>query len=101
MMKEGHLFTALNHERIVGGAIIFVDKGVMYIGRIFVDPSEFKKGYGIAIMKQLESLYPDVLRWKLETPVWSIRTNRFYTKLGYTEMRRDDESVYYQKDSNS
>lgn len=97
MMKEGHLFTALDHDKIIGGAIIFTDKSTMYIGRIFVDPSEFKKGYGIEIMEQLENLYPDISCWQLDTPVWNIRTNSFYTKLGYIEMKRDEESVYYQK----
>ena len=28
---------------------------------------------------------------------WNERTNRFYKKCGYTEIGRDDESVYYEK----
>lgn len=35
--------------------------------------------------------------FRLETPVWNIRTNSFYPKCGYKEMYRDKESVYYQK----
>lgn len=100
MMREGHLFTALEHDKIVGGAILFRDKAnrsLMYIGRIFVDPSEFKKGYGIAIMEQIETLNSDISVWKLDTPIWNIRTNRFYKKLGYVETGRDDEFVYYEK----
>ena len=30
-------------------------------------------------------------------PIWNERTNRFYKKCGYTEIGRDDESVYYEK----
>ncbi len=100
MMKEGHLFTAVDNDKIVGGAIIFLDANnasIMYIGRIFVNPSYFKKGYGIAIMEQIENLYPNISIWELDTPVWNIRTNRFYKRIGYKEIKRDNEFVYYRK----
>ena len=32
------------------------------------------------------------------TPLWNGRTNAFYTKLGYHEVKRDKEFVYYQKE---
>lgn len=98
MMKENHLFTAFHNDRIVGGIIIFMDNpSFMYIGRIFVDPSEFRKGYGIAIMKEIERMYPDVSTWMLDTPIWNIRTNNFYKKLGYYEKKRENGNILYQK----
>ena len=33
----------------------------------------------------------------LDTPVWNIRTNAFYEKLGYKKIKQDDEFVYYSK----
>ena len=69
----------------------------MYIGRIFVDPSEFRKGYGIAIMEEIEKIYPDVSTWMLDTPMWNVRTNSFYKKLGYCEKKREHGTVYYEK----
>lgn len=33
----------------------------------------------------------------LDTPLWNVRTNRFYQKLGYKEHKRDDEFAYYVK----
>lgn len=104
MMKEEHLFTAFHNDKIVGGIIIFVDENTpsfMYIGRIFVDPSEFRKGYGIAIMEEIERMYPDVSTWMLDTPMWNIRTNSFYKKLGYYEKNRKNGEVFYQKDRES
>ncbi|MCI8717619.1 MAG: GNAT family N-acetyltransferase [Lachnospiraceae bacterium] len=100
MMKEGHLFTAFQNDKIVGGIIIFLDENnswFMYIGRIFVDPSEFRKGYGIAIMEEIEKIYPDVSTWMLDTPMWNVRTNSFYKKLGYCEKKREHGTVYYEK----
>ncbi|WP_196809783.1 dTDP-4-dehydrorhamnose 3,5-epimerase family protein [Butyrivibrio sp. MB2005] len=33
----------------------------------------------------------------LDTPIWNVRTNAFYTKLGYVEVSRDNEFIYYIK----
>jgi hypothetical protein len=49
-------------------------------------------------MENIEKMFPNITTWHLETPVWNIRTNSFYKKLGYLEMYRDKESVYYQKE---
>ncbi len=82
---------------IVGGAVLFPKEAELNIGRIFVAPELFRKGYGIFIMQQIEVMFPDVKVFTLDTPVWNIRTNAFYRKLGYTEIRRDGDFVYYEK----
>ena len=98
MMECGNLYTAIDQNTIIGGAVLFpnAEQKELYIGRIFIDPVHFQKGYGITIMEQIERIHPGFL-CKLDTPVWNIRTNRFYTKLGYQETGRDEETVYYQK----
>ena len=98
MMDSGNLYAAICEDKMIGGAILFPNAGQkgLYIGRIFVDPVYFRKGYGIAIMEQIAMMYSGYL-CKLDTPVWNIRTNRFYTKLGYQETGRDEETAYYQK----
>ena len=102
MKNEGHLLQAVIAGEIVGGAILFVDKDgeTLYIGRIFIDPVHYRKGYGISLMKLVEAFYPGVKKIKLDTPLWNVRTNAFYTKLGYCEVGRDDEFAYYQKELN-
>ena len=100
MMDQGHLFTALEGEKIVGGAILFGDASApdfLYVGRIFIDPALFRQGYGIRLMELVEDMNPEITVFCLDTPIWNIRTNRFYQKLGYEEIRRDDEMVYYRK----
>ncbi|MDO5519510.1 MAG: GNAT family N-acetyltransferase, partial [bacterium] len=92
MVKEQHLYTAIEDEKIVGGAIIFEEpnkREVTYIGRIFVDPACFRKGYGTQLMILLEKLNPKTRFVKLDTPIWNTRTNAFYKKLGYIEVNRD------------
>ena len=100
MMNEGHLFTAIDKDNIAGGIIVFDDKNnnsIMYVGRIFVDPDFFKRGYGIKIMEQIEAMNPTITEWCLDTPTWNRRTNQFYRKIGYVETSRDAKTVYYQK----
>ena len=100
MQHEGHLLQAVMDEEVVGGAILFLDQNgeTLYVGRIFIDPRHHRKGYGLTLMKMVETYYPGVKRIKLDTPLWNVRTNAFYTKLGYREEKRDEEFAYYQKE---
>ena len=100
MKNEGHLLQAVVDGEIVGGAILFVDKDgeTLYIGRIFIDPVHHRKGYGLSLMKMVEAYYPGIRKIKLDTPLWNVRTNAFYRKLGYREVERDEGFAYYQKE---
>ena len=100
MKNEGHLLQAVIDGEIVGGAILFADKDgeTLYIGRIFIDPVRHRKGYGLSLMNMVEAYYSGIKTIKLDTPLWNVRTNAFYTKLGYREINRDEEFAYYQKE---
>ena len=99
MRDEGYLFQAIVDDAVIGGAILFLseNKESLYVGRIFVDSTHHKKGYGIALMELVEKAYPNVKELNLDTPIWNIRTNSFYKKLGYTELKQEDGFVYYRK----
>lgn len=97
MAKSGHLFKLTENGLILGGAILFRRGGTLNIGRIFIDPQHFRKGYGILMMQEIEALFPDVNVFVLDTPVWNTRTNAFYTRLGYSEVKRNTDFVYYSK----
>ena len=100
MKNEGHLLQAVIDGEIVGGAILFLGKDgeTLYIGRIFIDPVHHRKGYGLSLMKMVENYYSGIKKIKLDTPLWNVRTNAFYAKLGYREVKRDEEFAYYQKE---
>ena len=97
MARTNHLYKLVDNGLIIGGAILFQDGEEMNVGRIFVNPEHFRKGYGIRMMEAIEAQFTDVKVFTLDTPVWNIRTNAFYTKLGYTEVRRDGDFIYYAK----
>ena len=97
MAKSGHLFKLTENGLIIGGAVLFRNGDTLNIGRIFIDPQHFRKGYGILMMQEIEALFPDVKVFVLDTPVWNTRTNAFYTRLGYSEVKRNTDFVYYSK----
>lgn len=97
MAKGKHLYKLVEGGLIVGGAILFPDGDKMNIARIFVAPEHFKKGFGVFIMMEIEEMFQEVKTFVLDTPLWNVRTNQFYQKLGYVEYKRDSEFAYYIK----
>ena len=97
MAEQGHLYKLTEDGLVVGGALLFLEGDVLNVGRIFVAPEHFRKGYGIFMMQEIENMFPGVKEFTLDTPVWNVRTNSLYPKLGYTEVKRDDGFVFYSK----
>ena len=97
MARMNCLYKLVDDYKNVGGALLFLKDDVLNIGRIFINPEHFRKGYGIFMMQQIEAMFPQVKTFSLDTPIWNIRTNAFYQKLGYVEVRRDGDFVYYEK----
>ena len=98
MARMNHLFKLVDGNGVIlGGAILFRQGDTLNVGRIFIDPRHFRKGYGILMMREIEDMFPDVRSFTLDTPVWNTRTNAFYTRLGYSEVKRDTDFVYYSK----
>ena len=98
MLADGRLYTFLGDAgAILGGAILFSEPETLYVGRIFIESTQFRKGFGRQLMAEIEKAFPEAKTVKLDTPVWNVRTNRFYRKCGYLETARDSESVYFEK----
>ena len=97
MARQGHLYKLTDEGLIVGGAILFLKNDVLNIGRIFVAPEHFRKGYGSFMMNEIETMYSEAKEFTLDTPIWNIRTNAFYSKLGYRQIKQDNGLVFYSK----
>ena len=97
MARSNHLYKLVDDGLIIGGAVLFPDNEILNIGRIFIGPENHRKGYGVFMMQEIEALYPSVKEFTLDTPIWNIRTHSFYKKLGYTEVKRDNDFVYFSK----
>ena len=97
MARMNCLYKLVDEHKIVGGALLFLKDDILNVGRIFVSPEHFRKGYGIFMMQQIEESFPEAKVFTLDTPIWNVRTNAFYQKLGYVEVRCDGDFVYYEK----
>lgn len=97
MARGNHLYKLLYNELLIGGAVLFEDGQHLNIGRIFVNPEYFRQGFGEFMMSEIEKAVPNAKELYLDTPVWNVRTNAFYQKLGYVAYRENQEFVYYRK----
>ena len=99
MARMNLLFKLVDENGVIlGGAILFRQGDTLNIGRIFIDPQHFRKGFGILMIQEIEAMFPDVKAFTLDTPAWNTRTNAFYTRLGYSEVKRSADLVYYSKE---
>ncbi len=51
-------------------------------------------------MREIECYFPNAYVIHFDTPVWNVRTNRFYRKCGYKQIGKDIELVCYEKRKN-
>jgi len=78
--------TIIADDTIIGGAFVTGLGKKGEIGAIFIDTPEQHKGYGKQAMLLIEEMYPNVKRWKLETPAESDELHTFYESLGYAKI---------------
>ena len=84
MARMKCLYKLTDNGLIVGGAILFPDGDTLNIGRIFISPEHFHKGYGVFMMQEIEGMFPEAKvnplgEWTGGTDVDTGATNR---KLG-------------------
>lgn len=100
IQKMNILYSIFENGELVGGAIVYPNEknpDWVEIGRIFIDPRYFRKGYGKKAMTDIEKLFPSAKGFNLDTPLWNKRTYSLYTGLGYTEAKRDAYLIYFEK----
>lgn len=81
----------------IGGIIISTKNGRGYIQRMFIDVTYQSKGLGKYVLDYIQTLYPEVEEWELDTPSDNIRTNRFYPKCGFQLFKTKEGFNYYRK----
>ena len=64
----------------------------------FVIAPEFQgRGYGLKTLQLVEQSYPNIKKWFLSTPIFSVGNQHLYEKFGYCEIGRNDEEIEYCK----
>ncbi|MEI2663033.1 GNAT family N-acetyltransferase [Rossellomorea sp. LJF3] len=98
MIRELNYFKILYEGLLVGGLILtVVGKRHGRVDRIFVDPLYQGKGIGTMVMKRMETEYPEVMTWELETSSRQLNNHRFYEKMGYKKIFEAGDEFCYEK----
>lgn len=64
-----------------GGAVVApFEEGAGELELLFLDPSFQSRGVGLRVWQLIEAAYPNILRWRLETPGYSLRNHAFYIR---------------------
>ncbi|GCD12559.1 GNAT family N-acetyltransferase [Clostridium tagluense] len=64
-----------------------------------IHPEYHNKGYGFNTMKLMEELHPQIKKWVLGTPYYSVKNQYLYEKIGYkkTGQTEDGFLFFYEK----
>ncbi|MBU2703496.1 GNAT superfamily N-acetyltransferase [Sporomusaceae bacterium BoRhaA] len=85
------MYNIIADEHVVGN-FSFYSKGNGNFWTVI--PEYQNRGIGSKTIKYLETKYPDVKMWELETPVQNYRNCHFYEKCGFVKV---DEKVHSEK----
>lgn len=73
--------------QIVGGIVVMdYGNGHFHLDRIYIDPDFHNRGIGTRALQFIEATYP-ANKWTLDTPLWAIRNQHFYEKMGYVNVK--------------
>jgi tRNA (guanine37-N1)-methyltransferase len=93
-VAQGGVWKAVAGTRVVGSVQVTVDGAVARIGRLMVAPDWQGRGVGARLLRFAEQTAPaDVTQYELFTGALSERNLALYTKAGYREVRREQQTA--------
>lgn len=85
--EQTDYWKVLYNGTIVGGTRAYkISSEHIYLYGVFIDPDFHRKGIGAKFFSLIESKYPGVKKWSLDTPMWNVRTKGFYEKIGFEQV---------------
>jgi GNAT superfamily N-acetyltransferase len=84
---------------IIIGAFFLYNEGkkILHFEDFVIDPQYQGKGYGYKVLCTVQEIYPQIMEWKLSTPIFSVGNQHLYEKFGYVETSRNNEEIFYSK----
>ncbi|WP_027634430.1 GNAT family N-acetyltransferase [Clostridium hydrogeniformans] len=62
-----------------------------------INPEYHNKGYGSKAIELMENIHKNINLWSLNTPVFSVRNQYLYEKMGYKKIGQTKDKVFYEK----
>ncbi|MFP4362520.1 MAG: GNAT family N-acetyltransferase [Spirochaetia bacterium] len=80
-------YKILSNADSVGGLRVFkMEDGHYRLGSVFIHPDFQNQGIGCKAMEFIEGLFPDAVKWSLDTPFKNFRNHYFYEKHGFRKV---------------
>ena len=83
--------TILIDRKIIGATFVVPKGKTGYLGAIFIDPQQQKRGFGRQAIITIFNNYPKIKKWKLDTPGESFHLHRFYESLGFMKVGKQQD----------
>lgn len=85
-IEDGMYYKIMSDDSIVGGMKLYHLNDGMRLGSIFIEPEYQNQGVGSKAINFIESTYPHIKKWSLDTPYKNYRNHAFYEKHGYVKV---------------
>ena len=86
--NNGAILKAVENGKIIGSVRLRSAESTVYVGKLIVDPERQNCGIGTALLLAAEAIYPNE-RLELFTSERSAKNLHLYSKIGYTEFKRE------------
>ena len=77
-------FYAFDGEKLIGGAIGFIQYNWYFLDMLYVDTKYRKKGIATKLITEIEKYSKDKKLTGIRTETWNFQAKGFYEKMGYT-----------------
>ncbi len=98
-IHQEEFYKILCDGQAVGGiGVVDEGQGHFHLDMLYIHPDYHSRGIGTQAMRFIEQTYPAATKWTLDTPVYAVRNQHFYEKLGYVkvgEYQPDDDIALY------
>lgn len=88
-------YTILLGDRLIGAAVVkLMKEGTGWLELLFIDPAVGSRGLGVQVWRFIVQTFPQVTRWRVETPGYSKRNHYFYMeKCGFTLVEKRNSHI--------
>lgn len=76
------------------------DDGCYELEDLCIHPKQHNKGFGFKTMKLMEELHPEIKKWTLGTPYYSVRNQYLYEKVGYKKIGQTEDGFLFLYEKN-
>ena len=100
LIKNYLFYKIIFDKKIIGFFWLHGDDNKFYeLEDLCIHPEQHNKGFGFETLKLMEELHPQIKKWVLGTPYYSVKNQYLYEKIGYkkTGQTEDGFLFFYEK----